>query len=142
MKVFLDTNVILDYLLKRAPFYESAKKIFDSCLFLIDGFVTPHSLIDVFYMLSERTDASLEYCRNTIQKLAMVLNIVAEDAESVKTASENITFDDFEDSMQNHAACSVNADYIVTRNLKDFADSGIPAISPENFVLSFLKRQN
>ena len=69
MKVFLDTNILLDYLLKRQPFYESAKKVIEMCLYKIDGFVTPHSLIDVFYMLSERTDATIEKSRETILKL-------------------------------------------------------------------------
>ena len=138
MKVFLDTNVILDYLLKRKPFYESAKKIFDSCLFLIDGFVTPHSLIDIFYMLTERTDSSLEYCRNTIQKLAIVLTVVPEDEKTVKSASANVSFADFEDSMQNQAACRMGADYIITRNLKDFDNSEVQIISPDEFVLNFL----
>ncbi|MBP5449658.1 MAG: hypothetical protein J6Y01_06020, partial [Spirochaetales bacterium] len=63
MTVFLDTNIILDYLLTREPHYANAKKVFDMCLYKIDGFVTPHSLIDLFYMLSERSDAPIEYCR-------------------------------------------------------------------------------
>ena len=45
MKVFLDTNILIDYLLKRHPFYDSAKKVFDMCLYKIDGYVTPHFLV-------------------------------------------------------------------------------------------------
>ena len=55
MKVFLATNVLIDYLLKREPFYGDAKKVFEMCLYKIDGFVTPHSLIDVF-LYAQRTD--------------------------------------------------------------------------------------
>ena len=55
MKVFLDTNVLIDYLLRREPFYQDAKKVFELCLYRIDGFVTPHSLIDVF-LYAQRAD--------------------------------------------------------------------------------------
>ena len=100
MKVFLDTNILLDYLLKRQPFYESVKKVFNMCLFKIDGCVTPHSLIDVFYILSERTDATAEYCRETILKLRAVLSVIPENDDRVSVAAQNSAFDDFEDSMQ------------------------------------------
>ncbi len=92
MKVFLDTNVLIDYLLKREPFYGEAKKVFELCLYTIDGFVTPHSLIDVFYMLSERTDATAEYCRGTLVKLRSVLNVVSEDDAKVLAAARNMDF--------------------------------------------------
>ncbi|MBO4439258.1 MAG: PIN domain-containing protein [Spirochaetaceae bacterium] len=88
MKVFLDTNILLDYLLKRQPFYDSVKKIFDMCLFKIDGCVTPHSLIDVYYMLSERTDATPDYCRETILKLRAVLYITSENDDRVLPLQE------------------------------------------------------
>ena len=71
MKVFLDTNILLDYLLKRQPFYDSTKKVFEMCLYKIDGYITPHSLIDVFYILSEKsaipvvtTDEFIELAKN------------------------------------------------------------------------------
>ncbi len=134
MKVFLDTNILLDYLLKRQPFYDKAKKIFDMCLFKIDGCVTPHSLVDVFYMLSERTDASPEYCKETILKLHNVLFVVSETDGSVKKAASNNSFDDFEDSMQNESAIIAGVDYIITRNKKDFERSSIPVVSPEEFL--------
>lgn len=134
MRVFLDTNVILDYLLKREPHYAASKKVFDMCLYKIDGFITPHSLIDVFYTLSERTTSSVEYCRNTIQKLRSVLNVVAEDDNTVYSAADNADFSDFEDSMQNESARFAKADYIITRNTKDFAGADIPVLSPTEFL--------
>ena len=137
MKVFLDTNILIDYLLKRHPFYDSAKKVFDMCLYKIDGYVTPHSLIDVFYMLSERTDASTDYCRETILKLRAVLYVVPENDERVISASSNTSFSDFEDSMQNESAIVAGADYIVTRNKKDFENSTIPVVTAEEFMSLF-----
>ena len=134
MKVFLDTNILLDYLLKRQPFYDSAKKVFEMCLYKIDGCVTPHSLIDVFYMLSERTDASAEYCRNTILKLRSVLYVVPENDDRVFSAARNNSFDDFEDSMQNESATFAGVDYIITRNKKDFEKSAISAVTAEEFL--------
>lgn len=134
MKVFLDTNILLDYLLKRQPFYNSAKKVFDMCLYKIDGCVTPHSLIDVFYMLSERTDATTDYCREMILKLRTILYVLPEDDDRVFTAASNTSFSDFEDSMQNESAIFAGADYIVTRNKKDFEKSKVPVVTAEEFL--------
>ncbi len=134
MKVFLDTNILLDYLLKRQPFYESVKKVFEMCLYTIDGCVTPHSLIDVFYMLSERTDATTEFCRETILKLRAVLFVIPENDDIVLAAARNTDFSDFEDSMQNESAMIAGVDYIITRNKKDFDKSTVSAITPEEFL--------
>ena len=138
MKVFLDTNILLDYLLKRHPFYDSVKKVFEMCLFKIDGYITPHSLIDIFYMLSERTDATIEKCQETILKLRDVLFIIPETDERVLTAARNNVFDDFEDSMQNESAIIAGVDYIITRNKKDFKNSTISVVTSEEF-LSIMK---
>ena len=134
MKVFLDTNILLDYLLKRQPFYDSVKMAFDMCLFKIGGYVTPHSLIDIFYMLSEHTDATIEKCQETILKLRDVLFIIPETDERVLAAARNNDFDDFEDSMQNESALIAGVDYIITRNKKDFKNSTISVLSPEEFL--------
>ena len=134
MKVFLDTNILLDYLLKRQPFYEPVKKVFDMCLFKIDGCVTPHSLIDVFYMLSEQTNAPAEYCRETILKLRSVLSVIPENDDRVLAAARNIEFADFEDSMQNESAMFAGVDYIITRNKKDFEKSTISVVTAEEFL--------
>ena len=137
MKVFLDTNILIDYLLKRHPFYDSAKKVFDMCLYKIDGYVTPHSLIDVFYMLSERTDATSDYCRETILKLRTVFCVVGENDASVLAAASNDSFSDFEDSMQNESALFSGSDYIITRNKKDFENSTIPVVTADEFMSLF-----
>ena len=134
MKVFLDTNILLDYLLKRQPFYDSAKKVFDMCLYKIDGCVTPHSLIDVFYMLSERTDATVDYCRETILKLRAVLYVVPENDDRVFTAARASAFADFEDSMQNESAVFAGVVYIITRNKKDFDGSTIAVVTADEFL--------
>ncbi len=134
MKVFLDTNILLDYLLKRQPFYDSTKKVFEMCLYKIDGYITPHSLIDVFYILSEKTDASIEYCLETILKLRAVLYVIPENDDRVFTAARNTSFSDFEDSMQNESALYAGVDYIITRNKKDFEKSAIPVVTTDEFI--------
>ncbi len=134
MRAFLDTNILLDYLLKRQPYYESVKKIFDMCLYKIDGCVTPHSLIDIFYMLNERTDATAEYCRETILKLRAVLIVIPENDDRVLAAAKNDGFNDFEDSMQNESAIFAGVDYIITRNKKDFETSTVSVVAPDEFL--------
>ena len=87
-----------------------------------------------FYMLSERTDAPVEYCRDTILKLRAVLNVVGEDDARVFSAANNTGFPDFEDAMQYESAMSAGLDCILTRNPKDFKNARLVVCSPAEFL--------
>ena len=91
-------------------------------------------MLDVFYVLSERTDATTEFCRETILKLRAVLFVIPENDDRVLAAARNTDFSDFEDSMQNESAMIAGVDYIITRNKKDFEKSTVPAVMPEEFL--------
>lgn len=56
------------------------------------------------------------------------------DSKKIVTAIENSKFTDFEDCLQDECAVSVGADYIVTRNIKDFLNAKVKAVLPEDFL--------
>ena len=133
MVVLIDTNVLLDFLLGRDPYFSNADKIIKLCAEQkIQGFMAAHSIPNMFYIL--RKDMSVETRREVLLNLCDILAIEAIDSVKVIAALKNSAFIDLEDCLQNDCAEEIKADYIVTRNIKDFEISEIPAILPEDFL--------
>ncbi len=133
MKILIDTNVIIDYVSEREPFTSAAKKIFALCLEnKVEGFIAAHSIPDAYYILrktfsdKERRAALLLVCRLT--------EVVGVDGGRLAAALNKENFRDFEDCLQDECAVACKADYIITRNVKDFSESKVKAISPEDFI--------
>lgn len=133
MKVLIDTNVILDYLLDRAPDTESAEKIFDLCISeRIKGYVAAHSVLNAYYTMRKHfSDSDRRWLLLNISKM---VSIVSEDDKMIVDALKFSDFRDFEDCVVAECAKSCGADYIITRNVKDFENSGVKAITPEDFL--------
>lgn len=132
MKVLIDTNVILDWMMKREPNASNAKLIMEQCLFgEIDGYVTSHSFADIFYIL--RKDYSVEKRKKLLSLLCEGMKVVSEDKDTIRAVLHKEEWRDFEDGLQMQCAQNVKADYIVTQNLKDFQDSEIEALNEEQF---------
>lgn len=133
MVILLDTNIILDLALQRQPYFEEAIAIFK----LIDksnirACVTASSITDIYYIVkkSKSHNEAIAIVKNIIQ----YFEIISVDKEIIVRALES-SMKDFEDAIQSFAALSENIDYIVTRNIKDFENSKVLAISPQEFLL-------
>ena len=59
------------------------------------------------------------------------------DSFKILSALDNEDFSDFEDCLQEECAVAISADYIITRNAKDFALSRVPAILPNEFLKKY-----
>jgi predicted nucleic acid-binding protein len=132
MRVLLDTNVILDFILKRAPFDIEAKEIFARAARKeIEIFVSPITPINAFYTMRKEKGKDVAFL--AIQGL---LNIV-EVAKTDKTVLQNafaLNFNDYEDAVQYACALAENLDAIVTRNVKDFTNTSLQIYSPSEFL--------
>ena len=131
-KIFLDTNIVIDFLGERKGFYEAAAKI----LTLADQkkiqiYTTPTSISNTFYLLSkfENTKIALE----KIRKFKVLCSISIMDDEVVEKAI-NSNFRDFEDAMQYFSALASSCDLIITRNEKDFKNALIPVMNGESYL--------
>ena len=136
-KIFLDTNIIIDFLGEREAFYEPAAKI----MTLADRkkikiFTSPSSISNTYYLLSkyENTKTALE----KIRKFKVLCSISMMDHEVVEKAI-NSDFKDFEDAMQYFSALASHCDLIVTRNEKDFKNAMIPVMNGESYLQTLKK---
>lgn len=137
MIVLIDTNVILDILMKRAPFYDASNEILSYCAFgKIKGYIALHSVSNIFYIL--RRHFSSEDRRRLLLGILDFLQVANATHEGVKRALMRDDFSDFEDCLQEECARRIFANYIITRNIDDFSTSYIPAITPMDFIQSGL----
>ncbi len=131
MRVLFDTNIILDILEKRLPYYDASKSVLESCVSgNITGYIALHSISNIFYILRKRYSTTDR--RKLLLDILNLLRIAGADHESVINALQREDFSDFEDCLQDECAKQIHADYIVTRNTTDFSVSDIPAITPES----------
>lgn len=131
--MLIDTNLIIDYAAKRQPFFEAAYNVFYLCSNkIIEGYIAAHSIPDAFFIMrKERSDAER---RNILIEVCNILEVVGIGKDKLLAALQKPEFKDFEDCLQAECAESCGADYIVTRNVKDFENSGVKAITPEDFL--------
>jgi len=140
MKVFLDTNVMLDFLGECEPFFETAESIVNqSDKGKITIFVSALSFATCNYFLSKKFGEAIS--RGKIIKFKILSEIVALD-EMIIDKSILSTFSDFEDELQYFSALKANCQYIVTRNEKDFKNSEIPVLSPSGFIEFYLNSKS
>lgn len=139
MTVLIDTNVVIDFLLAREPFNEYADRIFDMCSTkTINGFISAQSFSDLFFIL--RKGRTTDERRAMLIYICNFLDIVGLDKLNICNALLRFDFADFEDCLQAGCAAECGADYIITRNVKDFLQSGVKAVTPEDFLKLIDKR--
>ena len=137
MRVLVDTNIVLDYLLEREPYAESAKKIVVACKQKkVIGCIAAHTVSNMFFIL--RKTYSVEDRRTILKDICKLFDVEGIDRLKIIQALDNSYFKDFEDCLQMQCAKSFRADYILTRNLADYRDSEIARISPEEFCEKYL----
>ncbi len=133
MRVLIDTNILADALLGRDPYYDIAYNILTMCANRqIYGYIAAHSVSDLFYIL--RKSMKKEERREALKNICQIVKVEGIDSFKITSALDNESFGDFEDCLQEECAVSISADYIITRNTKDFISSRIPVILPNEFL--------
>ena len=132
--ILIDTDVLIDLALDREPFSEAAVQVLDLVeLGYEKACIAWHSVSNLYYLVSPRHGGIST--RDFIVQLTRIVEVAATDADGVRYAA-SLPMEDFEDAMQVAAARGCGATRIVTRNLKDYKKSPIPAISPQDAVHS------
>lgn len=133
MKLLIDTNVILDVLLDRKPFSDTAVKV----LALSEqnkfyGFVSASAITDIYY-IANRALKDKQAVRLLIQNLLNVVSIAGVADKEIRKALE-LEWGDFEDSVQYSVAVMNQMEGIITRNPKDYKDSQVRILLPEEIL--------
>jgi len=133
--VFLDTNVVIDFLADRHPFSIDAARIFDLA---IDGgikiYISAVSYNNIYYILRQllSNNATIKL----LEELADMSEITDVTADVIRKSLKT-DFKDYEDAIQYYCALSIPAvDFILTRNTKDFKKSTIAVLTPGEAIAS------
>ena len=137
MKVLLDTNVVLDAIAKRKPFYLDAQNVIDLIFDnKLEGYITANSVTDIYYIA--RKHLNQNDLRNTMRSLFAIFSIVDVLGADCRKALD-FPLDDYEDALLVVCSDKTAMDYIVTRD-KAFLQNAkppIPVISPADFMRVF-----
>jgi predicted nucleic acid-binding protein len=133
VRVLIDTNIVLDFLLQREPFSQEAELLFQA----IDageviGYVTATTLTDIFY-ISRRHTRSIEQARQAVAETLTVMMICPIDRAVLESAF-NSGLADFEDAIQIFGAVAQGLEAIVTRDAQGFLSSPIPVLSIQELL--------
>ena len=135
-RIFLDTNVILDLLGERVPFYDSIAKVATLAdQKKITLIVSPLSFTTIDYVLNKYEIA--ESVLNKLRKFKIICEVCEVNEETIDKAL-NSSFKDFEDALQYFTALQANCSIIITRNGKDFKQATIPIMTAEEYLSSII----
>lgn len=133
MRVLIDTNVILDILQKREPFFTDSYRALRRALENdVECLISASAATDIFYVL-RKSLGSAQQAKEHIDQLAQVVSFADVQGMDIHTALMR-AMPDFEDAVVDAVAERSGASYILTRNIKDFTGSVVPAILPADFL--------
>ncbi len=129
MVVLIDANVVLDYITSREPYYRESYKIIGK----VKGYIAFHSVSIIWYTLRRYIPDKYER-RKWMKNILSIIEVTGVGHNDVLRALDMEEFDDFEDCLQDRCAENVNANYIITNNVKDYNESVVQAITPEDYL--------
>lgn len=140
MKAFVDTNVIIDLLSRRVPFYIESQQLFSLAdTEQIDLIVSSLSIVNTHYVLNDVM--KLRNARSILRKFRVLVESQELNDKIIELSLNDDNFKDFEDGIQYYTALESKADIIITRNLKDFKHAKIPVMGPKDY-LAYWKSRN
>lgn len=139
MTLLLDINVLLDVVLEREPWSRAAARLLSAIeAGRAVGFVAAHTLTTIFYVVAQSRDPAT--AATAVGDVLRILDVAhASKADFQESLAMSIS--DFEDAVQATAAIKVGADYLVTRNEKDFRSASVATADPAT-VLALLQAES
>ena len=136
--VFIDSDIILDLLCKRASFYHYAAELFTlGDMGKIKLITTSVAIANVFYIL--RKILGIEKAKELLRKLRIIIGIIPV-TEKIVDLALNSRFSDFEDGLQYFTARENGIKILITRNIKDYKEKDLIIQTAEQFLKSIKKK--
>ena len=131
-QVFVDTNILLDYLFERKGFYKNAEKLFDYCAMRnIKVNISSLSVATIAYLLSKKF--RINEVKEQLEILYGFANILPFNKRIIFLAHQS-SFKDLEDAFQYFTAKEHHIPLLITRNIKDFTVDDLSVLSPQQFL--------
>lgn len=142
INIFIDSDVILDQLLKRVPFYVDSNEIF---LALenghISGSTSPLIYANLHYLLQKKVGKQKSLL--VLEKLQKLLRLTSIDGNTISQVFQDKPINDFEDMIQWYSAYEFGASYLITRNKKDYPKrEELKVLTPRDFLAYHYNKRN
>lgn len=132
MKLLIDTNILLDVLQNREPHVRHSAIIWKLCeTERAKGYVSALTFANLVYVMRKELDP--QRIEEILQALSLIFEFVDFNASDLSCAAE-LKWDDFEDAVQSVTAERIHADYMITRNVRDFGKSKVIAFTPAELI--------
>ena len=132
MVLLIDANIILDVLLNRPDFVKDSAMIWKLCeTEQMKGYVSTLTFANLVYIMRKQLDP--EKIEDVFHKLNLIFEF-ADFSVSDLTHAADLNWKDFEDAVQSVIAERIHADYIITRNVRDFSKSRVMAFTPSELL--------
>ena len=133
MVLLIDANIILDVLLNRQEFVKDSSIVWKLCeTGKAKGYVSALTFANLVYIMRKQLDP--EEIENVFRKLSLIFDFTDLSVSDLTRAAE-LHWKDFEDAVQSVTAERVHADYIITRNVRDFSRSRVIAFTPAELLV-------
>ena len=132
MRLLIDGNIVLDVLQNREEHVKDSSKIWKLCeTEQAEGYASALTFDNLVYVMrKELTPKTIE---DVLNKLSLIFQFTELSVVDMIKAAE-MKWDDFEDALQSATAERIHANYIITRNIKDYQSSLVPAFTPAEFL--------
>ncbi len=132
MKLLIDANILLDVLQNREQFVKDSSIVWKLCeTEKAEGYISMLTFANLVYIM--RKELTVEKIEEVLQKLALIFQFAELSTSDIMHAAE-LQWDDFEDAIQSVTAERIHADYIITRNVRDFTKSKVMAFTPAELI--------
>lgn len=136
MKLLIDTNVVLDVLLRREPFFRTAAEVLSlTQRDEVREYVSASAITDIYYIANKQMK-DRDAVRDLLKRLLMIVSVAAVSEWEIQNAL-NLAWGDFEDSVQYSVALLNEMDGIVTRNPSDYQEANMRIWLPEQTLELF-----
>ncbi|MEH2939441.1 PIN domain-containing protein [Lawsonibacter sp. JLR.KK007] len=136
MKLLIDTNVVLDVLLRREPFFRTAAEVLNlTQRDDVREYVSASAITDIYYIANKQLKDRAAV-RDLLERLLKIVSVAAVSEQEIRNAL-NLTWADFEDSVQYSVALLNEMDGIVTRNPDDYQEANMRIWLPEQVLELF-----
>jgi predicted nucleic acid-binding protein len=134
-KILIDTNIVIDLLAKREPFYQSAAQLFSLAdKRKLELSISSLTFANTNYVLSRLK--STQDAREILRRFRVLIKVLQLNDKLIDLALNDKNFKDFEDGLQYYTAIENEQDIIITRDLRDFKESKIPVMTADEYLIS------